>query len=82
MRKKEMEALKKARMRATLDYNNKFNRENYKNYSFRLNTSTEADLIEFLENFDQRKEYFVTLIRKDMKRLNKRKKASDGKDSE
>lgn len=60
--------------RCIYDYNNRYNAENYKNISFRLSYSKESDLIEFLDNFPDRKEFFVTLIRKEIKRLNRKKK--------
>lgn len=74
MRKREIEALKKKQMRARLDYNNDFNREHYKQVNFRLSYEKEADIIEFLQNVDSNKDLFVTLIRKEIKRVNRKRK--------
>lgn len=74
MRKREIEALKKKHMRARLDYNNDFNREHYKQVNFRLSYEKESDIIDFLQNVDSNKDLFVTLIRKEIKRVNRKRK--------
>ena len=69
MRKREKEALERKQYRARLDYNNAFNKENYKQIAIRLSTVNDADIIEFLSNFDSNKEIICIAIRKEMKRL-------------
>lgn len=58
--------------RARIKYNNNYNKEHYQTISFRLSYDNESELIEFLNNFKNRKEFFTTLIKKEMKRMNKR----------
>lgn len=56
----------KRRYKNKIAYNNAFNKENYKGISFRLSYSSESELIEWLDNFDNKKDYIISLIRKDM----------------
>lgn len=49
-------------------YNNEFNKANYKGIAIRLSYSKEANIINWLSNFDNMKEYLVTLITEDMKK--------------
>lgn len=74
MRKREKEALERKQYKARLAYNNDFNRENYKQIAVRFSYEKEADIIEFLSNYDSNKEVIVNAIRAEMKRLNRRKK--------
>ena len=80
MRKREAEALKKRQQRARLDYNNEFNKEHYKQVNFRLSYDKEADIIDFLQNVESNKDLFVTLIRKEIKRVNRKRKAESSKE--
>lgn len=77
MRKREAEALKRKQQRARLDYNNEFNKEHYKQVNFRLSYEKEADIIDFLQNVDSNKDLFVTLIRKEIKRINRKSKKQE-----
>ena len=74
MRKRELEALRKKQYKDRLAYNNGFNKEHYKQVNFRLSYEKEADIIDFLQNIDSNKDLFVTLIRKEIKRINRRSK--------
>ena len=77
MRKREKEALERKQYKARLAYNNDFNKENYMQVNFRLSYAKEADLIEFLKNYDSNKEIITTLIRKEIKRLNRSRKKQE-----
>lgn len=77
MRKREAEALKRKQQRARLDYNNSFNKEHYKQVNFRLSYDKEADIIDFLQNVDSNKDLFVTLIRKEIKRINRKSRKQE-----
>ena len=59
---KREEKIRRARMK----YNNEYNKEHYQTVSFRLSYDKESDVIEFLDNFKNRKAFFVALIRKEM----------------
>ncbi|MCI6272658.1 MAG: hypothetical protein MR601_06925 [Erysipelotrichaceae bacterium] len=48
------------------NYTKTYNKKNYKNYSFRLNKDTEKDVIDFIEMQSDKKNYFVSLVKKDM----------------
>jgi len=65
---------KKAAYRRKLNYNNAYNRENYRSFSVRYSINSEQDIIEWLQDKGSVKEYLTTLIRKDMKRASKAKK--------
>lgn len=58
-------------------YSSEYNRKNYKGYSFRLNLETEADLIDFLAHRNL-KEYVTDLIRKDIRKDQRRKTTIKG----
>lgn len=60
-----------------LDYNNAYNRKNYKSFSVRFNKTSETELIEWLESKESLKEYVVELIKKDMKKSEKKKSGKD-----
>lgn len=49
-----------------LDYNNNYNRENYRSFSIRYSRVNEKDMIEWLESKKSIKAYVTSLIRKDM----------------
>lgn len=57
---------RKERYKNKLRYNNKYNRLNYKNVSIRFHLEKDRDIIEWLENFDNNKDYISTIIRRDM----------------
>lgn len=42
-----------------LEYNNTYNRNNYRSFSMRLHNENEADLIEWIESQDSVKEYLL-----------------------
>ena len=48
------------------NYTKSYNKKIYKNYSFRLNKDTEKDIIDFIEMQSDKKNYFVSLVKKDM----------------
>ena len=60
---KREERIRRARMK----YNNAYNKEHYQTVSFRLDYDKDADVIEFLNNFKNRKQFFMELIRREMK---------------
>lgn len=59
-----------------VNYNNEYNREHYKAITIRFDYVKDLDIIEFLENMDSNKAYIATLIRKDIKRYEKKKKVN------
>lgn len=71
---------KKTEYEKKLAYNNQYNRETYRSFSIRLNRSTEADLIQWLEDQGEVKSYLVRLIRKDMEKAQKKKDKEKKKD--
>ena len=56
-----------------LDYNNAYNRENYRSFSIRYNNISEKKIISWLEKQPGVKEYLTQLVVADM---DKRKKAA------
>lgn len=74
MRKREKEALERKQYKAKLAYNNNFNKEAYKQIAVRFSYEKEADILEFLANFDSPKEAIANALRAEMKRMNRRKK--------
>ena len=56
-----------------LDYNNAYNRENYRSFSIRYNNISEKKIISWLEKQPGVKEYLTQLVVADME---KRKKAA------
>ena len=60
-----------------LDYNNTYNRENYRSFSIRYNKGNEKKIINWLEKQDSVKTYITDLILADMeKKKAARKKSS------
>lgn len=51
-----------------LNYNNEYNRMNYRSFSIRYNVNSEKDLICWLESVPSLKVYLTGLIRKDMEK--------------
>ena len=47
-------------------YNNQYKKETYKEYMLRLNKSTDTDVIEKNENVENKRNYIIDLIRKDI----------------
>lgn len=62
-----------------LEYNNTYNRNNYRSFSVRFNNKTETNLIEWLESQESIKGYLTTLIEADIKKQEKKKKSADKK---
>lgn len=75
--KKVSKKMETAKRKARSDYNNQFNKENYKQLNIRFSLSKETELIEWLNNFDSPKEYIVTLIKRDIKNANRRKRRNE-----
>ena len=50
------------------DNDKRWRKENLRQILFRLNTTKEADVIKHLETIPNRREYFINLIREDMKK--------------
>lgn len=57
-----------------LEYNNTYNRNNYRSFSMRLHNENETDLIEWIESQDSVKEYLLSLVRKDIENLKRKKR--------
>lgn len=57
-----------------LEYNNTYNRNNYRSFSMRLHNENEADLIEWIESQDSVKEYLLSLVIKDIEKSKKKEK--------
>jgi hypothetical protein len=55
-----------------LEYNNTYNRNNYRSFSMRLNNTKEKELIKWLESKDSIKEYLLSLVIKDMEKSQKK----------
>ncbi len=47
---------------------NKYNKENTIKYAFRLNKKTDAELIKFMEQLDNKTEFFKNCIREYLKK--------------
>ncbi len=47
-------------------YNNTYKKETYKSYMLRLNKKNNGDVISWLETQDNKRNYMIDLIRKDM----------------
>ena len=54
-----------------LDYNNAYNRENYRSFSIRCNHASEKKIISWLEKQPSIKEYLTQLILADMEKRRK-----------
>ena len=55
-----------------LEYNNTYNRNNYRSFSMRLNNTKEEELIKWLESKNSVKEYLLSLVIKDMEKSQKK----------
>ena len=56
------------RLRNKMDYNNAYNRNNYRSFSIRFNNHPEREIIEWLESKNSIKSYITELILNDMKK--------------
>lgn len=57
---------KKSQYKRKLEYNNTYNRNNYRSFSVRFNNKSETDIIEWLEKKEFVKAYLTGLIKADM----------------
>ena len=62
-----------------LEYNNTYNRNNYRSFSVRFNNKSETNIIEWLESQDSIKGYLTSLIEADIKKQEKKKRAATKK---
>ena len=58
-----------------LEYNNAYNRQNYRSFSIRYNIEQEADIISWLESQKSLKKYISDLIMKDIQGESKEEKS-------
>jgi len=58
----------KTQYKHKLQYNNMYNRNNYRSFSVRFNNNSEKNIIEWLENQDSVKSYLTKLISEDMEK--------------
>ncbi|MBR3356286.1 MAG: hypothetical protein IKG46_00345 [Solobacterium sp.] len=66
-----------------LQYNNEYNRKNYRSFSIRFNIKDEADIIEWLESKEGVKSYVTELIQNDIRKTAKKaEKAEKAEKSE
>lgn len=72
-------ASKKTSYANKLEYNNTYNRNNYRSFSMRLNNEKEKEIIQWLESQDSLKDYLLTLIEKDIEKSKKKQKKKDKK---
>lgn len=47
-------------------YNNQYKKKTYKEYMLRLNKNADVDVIEKIENVENKRNYIIDLIRKDI----------------
>ena len=64
-----------------LDYNNTYNRENYRSFSIRYNKANEKKIISWLEKQGSVKQYVTDLILADMDKKKTARKAKTSKTS-
>ena len=64
----------KQQYKRKLEYNNTYNRNNYRSFAIRFNINTEQDIINWLENKEGVKAYIQSLIEEDMKKKKTTKK--------
>ena len=64
-----------------LDYNNTYNRENYRSFSIRYNKANEKKIISWLEKQGSVKQYVTNLILADMEKKKTARKAKTSKTS-
>lgn len=62
-----------------LEYNNTYNRNNYRSFSMRLNNEKEKDIIQWLESKDSLKDYLLSLVMKDIEKFQKKENKKDKK---
>lgn len=67
---------KKTQYQHKLQYNNNYNRTNYRSFSVRFSINSEADIINWLEKKNGVKSYLTDLIEADMKKNKGAKKAA------
>lgn len=53
----------------SIEYIDRWKKENVVKYSFYANKNTEADVVEWLKTIPNRRQYLISLIRKDMNEL-------------
>ncbi len=63
-----MEDHNKDTLRNRMDYNNAYNRNNYRSFSIRFNQKTEREIIHWLESKNSIKSYITELILNDMRK--------------
>lgn len=63
-----MEDHNKDTLRNRLDYNNAYNRNNYRSFSIRFHKKTEREIIHWLESKNSIKSYLTELILNDMRK--------------
>ena len=63
-----MEDHNKDTLRNKMDYNNAYNRNNYRSFSIRFNQKTEREIIHWLESKNSIKSYITELILNDMRK--------------
>lgn len=56
------------RQRRKMDYNNDYNRNNYRCFSTRFNQKSEREIIQWLESKNSIKSYLTELILNDMRK--------------
>ena len=64
----------KQQYKRKLEYNNTYNRNNYRSFAIRFNLNTEQDIINWLESKEGVKAYIQSLIEEDMKKKKATKK--------
>lgn len=62
---------RKSQYKHKLNYNNEYNRTNYRSFSVRFNNKSEQDVIQWLEGQSGIKSYITQLIEEDMKKNQK-----------
>ena len=62
---------RKTQYKHKLNYNNEYNRTNYRSFSVRFNNKSEQDVIQWLEGQSGIKSYITQLIEEDMKKNQK-----------
>lgn len=77
MRKEDFNKLKKAQKKALRAKEQEYRKENYRSYTIRFSYANESDILEFMDNFESPKAIITTLIRKEMKRLDRRRRRED-----
>ncbi|MCR4950393.1 MAG: hypothetical protein K6A40_03605 [Solobacterium sp.] len=62
---------RKSQYKHKLNYNNEYNRTNYRSFSVRFNNKSEQDVIQWLEGQTGIKSYITQLIEEDMRKNQK-----------